>query len=349
MLIYDEWQVSVAVFFIILAAMSVVFLGAGKWQEGIRHFLFTNRWIFGILFLGNILATVLLQKLLHVNYPEDRTAMYFYFFLVGFFCFALDHLPFKKIKHVAWVWLVAPVHFLCNINITHSAYWYYEHIPNSFYTEIQKRAGDHPEEVSIGGYVLMDMIWAYYNHAGGGRLNDIQTKDYPSFYYDYLLLYDDNNNAFAQDYYNTIMRSPYSKISLLEKKEKIKLNLITEYKLPDMINTKDEFINFYESDSLKKYENLCFEFKTHFQNNDDFFFGMFSLGTDVNGTPATLETQEMHLTRTEWKKGYDFHHRLYIQGVSPATTRMVLYFWNTRKKQATLTGNSVKIYYWQGY
>ncbi len=346
MLIYDEWQVMVAIFFIVLAAVAVVMLGAGKFSEGFRNFLFTYRWLFAWLFLGNILATVLLQKIMHVNYPEDRTAMYFYFFLVAFFCFSLDHLPFKRIKYLVLIWLAAPIHFLLNINITHSSYWYYEHIPNAFYQEIEKRAGDQPEQVSIGGYVLMDMIWAYYNHATGGKLNDIQTKDYPSFYYDYLLLYDDNNNAYAQDYYNILMESPYSGIRLLERKEKLKLQLITGYNLGDITNTTEEYINFFDSDTLKKYRNLCFDFNTHFLNKDPIFFGMFSLGTDVNGVPATLETQEFHLTRTEWNQGYDFHHRIYIQNISPATTRMVLYFWNPRKRPATLTHNVVKIYYW---
>ena len=146
--------------------------------------------------------------------------MYFYFFLVLFFCFALDVISIDKLKYLAVVWIVFPLHFLFNINLTHATYWYYEHLPNTFYQEINKRVGDHPEKVSIGGYVLMDMIWAYYNQANGGKLNDLQTNDYPSFYYDYLILYNDNNNAFAQDDYNILLSSPYSGIRVLERKEK---------------------------------------------------------------------------------------------------------------------------------
>jgi hypothetical protein len=186
-LIYDEWHTSIAVFFIVLACLGIVFLGAGGNREGYKNILFTQRWFFAILFLGNILATVLLQLLLKVNYPEDRTAMYFYFFLVLFFCFSLDVISIDKLTYLAVVWIVFPLHFIFNINLTHATYWYYEHLPNTFYQEINKRVGDHPEKVSIGGYVLMDMIWAYYNQANGGKLNDLQTNDYPSFYYDYLI------------------------------------------------------------------------------------------------------------------------------------------------------------------
>jgi hypothetical protein len=220
-LIYDEWHTSIAVFFIVLACLGIVFLGAGGNREGYKNILFTQRWFFAILFLGNILATVLLQLLLKVNYPEDRTAMYFYFFLVLFFCFSLDVISIDKLTYLAVVWIVFPLHFIFNINLTHATYWYYEHLPNTFYQEINKRVGDHPEKVSIGGYVLMDMIWAYYNQANGGKLNDLQTNDYPSFYYDYLILYNDNNNAFAQDDYNILLSSPYSGIRVLERKEKI--------------------------------------------------------------------------------------------------------------------------------
>jgi hypothetical protein len=345
-LIYGHWEPMIGIFFTMLAAMAVIFLGAGKFEGGVKNFIFTARWLFAFLFLGNILATILLQKLMGVNYPEDRTAMYFYFFLVMFFCFALDKLPFKKLKYTAFIWLIVPVHFLFNINTTHSSYWYYEHIPNSFYKEVVKRAGAHPEQVSVGGYVLMDMIWAYYNHQAGGKLNDIQTKDYPSFYYDYLLLYNDNNNAYAQDDYTTLLTSPYSGIRLLERKEKIRLKLLVEYTSPDIQGSTDEFVNFYENDSLKKYKNLCVDFSIHFQNSDPFFYGMLTLATFVKGQSHLQESQEFHLLRTEWKKGYDFHHRIYMQNISPATNRIVLYLWNPRKQKVNLSETHIQIYSW---
>ncbi len=345
-LIYDEWHTSIAVFFIVLACLGIVFLGAGGNREGYKNILFTQRWFFAILFLGNILATVLLQLLLKVNYPEDRTAMYFYFFLVLFFCFSLDVISIDKLTYLAVVWIVFPLHFIFNINLTHATYWYYEHLPNTFYQEINKRVGDHPEKVSIGGYVLMDMIWAYYNQANGGKLNDLQTNDYPSFYYDYLILYNDNNNAFAQDDYNILLSSPYSGIRVLERKEKIELKLITSYTFPDKPENWDEYTTFFESDSLKKYKNLCFDIKMDFKCPLNFFFGMMVLGAEQPQGQGQMETQQLHLLRTQWKKGYPFHHSIYMQNISPATNRIVCYFWNPRKQLTRLTNISISIYYW---
>lgn len=345
-LIYDSWQPAIGIFFIILSAVAVIFLGAGKFSEGFKKAIFSPRWLFATLFLGNILATVLLQIVMKVNYPEDRTAMYFYFFLVMFFCFALDAIAEKKMHKLALIWTLFPIHFFANINLSHSSYWWYEHIPNSFYKEIEKRVGDHPAEVSIGGYVLMDMIWAYYNHQANGKLNDIQTADYPSFYYDYLLLYNDNNNAYASDYYNLLLESPVSGIRVLERKERIQLNLVKEFSYPDKLNDTNEFISFIENDSLRIHKNICVDFCTHFQNPDPFFFGTLSFGTYVNGEKALHESQEFHLMRTEWNDGYDFHHRIYMQKISPEANRVVLYFWNPRNRPVSLTNTKVKLYNW---
>lgn len=345
-LLFEQWHALIAYAFILLAGLGILFLGASHQKQKLAAWLFSEKYVFAILFVGNVLATVLLQKIMHVNYPEDRTAMYFYFFLVLFFCFALDAVPIKKWKYLAMIWIVFPIHFLFNINFTHASYWFYEHIPYSFYSEVKKRAGDHPVEVSVGGYVLMDMIWAYNNQANGGLLNDIQTADYPSFYYDYLLLYDDNNNAFAQDKYNVLIESPVSNIRLLERKEKIKLQPVTSYVMDDKKEYWGEYLNFYESDSLKKYENLCFDVEFDFQNSADFFFGSMALGVEVEGKSIYLEQQELHLLRTNWNKGYHFHHRLYVHKIPKNTSRIVCYFWNPRKYMVNLSNTKVKIFYW---
>ena len=344
-LIYDNWQPVIGIFFVVLSMLSFGFLFGGGFKEKISIWFFSDRWFFASLFIGNIAATFLLQLIMKVNYPEDRTAMYFYFFLVMFFCFSLDYLSRKGLSNLGLVWLVFPLHFIVNINLSHSSYWWYEHLPDSFYREVKKRAGDHPEKMSVGGYVLTEMIWTYYNKQNGGYLNDLQTKDYPSFYYDYLILYDDNSNAFAQDHYNTLLVSPISGLRLMERKEKIQLDPVFEFTHPDILNDTSEFINFIEQDSLKKYKNLCVDFSCHFQNSDPFFYGFITLNASLQGN-GLIESQEFHYFRAEWNKGYDFHHRIYMEDISKSYDRVVLYFWNPRKKVINMTNIKVQLLKW---
>jgi len=346
MLIYDSWVPAIGVFFVVLSCLAVVFLGASRTGGKLSIWLFSNRWFFAWMFIGNIIATILLQIIMKVNYPEDRTAMYFYFFLVLFFCFAIDAIKVSSIRKFALVWIVFPIHFAFNINLSHSSYWYYEHLPECFYTNIKARIGDDPAKVSIGGYVLHDMIWAYYNHKTGGQLNDIQTADYPSFYYDYLLLYDDNNNAYASDFYTKLWESPVSGIRVLERNEKVKLNLVDEFSLPDYLNDTNEYITFIENDTLRFYKNICVDVQTHFQNSDPFFFGMLTLGSYIKEERGPHENQEFHLFRAEWNKGYDFHHRIYMQGLSPNATRVMLYFWNPRHQRVNLSNTRIQVFSW---
>jgi len=344
-LIYDNWQPAIGIFFVILSVFSVLFLVLGGFGEKGFNWFFSNRWFFASLFLGNIVATFLLQLIMKVNYPEDRTAMYFYFFLVMFFCFSLDGLKNKSLHNLSLVWLVFPLHFMVNINLSHSSYWWYEHLPNTFYQEVKNKTGAHPEQVSVGGYVLTEMIWSYYNQQNGGYLNDLQTRDYPSFYYDYLILYDDNNNAFAQDYYNTLLVSRISGLRLMERKEKIQLTYITEITHEDLQNNTDEYVNFIENDSLKNYKNLCVDFSCQFQNKDPFFYGFITLGASLKGNGMT-ESQEFHFFRTEWNKGYEFHHRIYMENIPQSSDRVVLYFWNPRHQVINMKDIHIKLFRW---
>jgi hypothetical protein len=349
LLIYGDWNTALCIAFIIVAIISILFLIASGMEEGLKDLIFSTRWLFAILFIGNIIATVLLQKWLKVNYPEDRTAMYFYFFLVMFFCFSLDKISFDKIKYVALIWVVAPIHFFFMINTTHASYWYYEHIPPAFYKKIQQRAGNDPASVSIGGYNLMDMIWAYYNQGSGGQLNDMQVADYPSFYYDYLILYNDNNNAYAQKDYNTLLISPYSEIRLLERKEKIKMDLVASYTHPDHWLDTNEYFNFYSSDSLSRYKNLCVDIDCNIFSPDHFLFAYVTLGTfytrkDGEEKAGPHEWQALHHFRSNWRGNNRFHHCVYITGILPDSSRSVCYLWNPKKQPVTLTDCRIKIY-----
>lgn len=347
LLIYGDWCTPLAIFFVILSGLGFAFLLLGGVREGVKDIFFTRRWVLAVLFGGNVVGTVLLQKMMHVNYPEDRTAMYFYFLLVLFICFCLDAMQWKPIRFFSLIWLIAPAYFLFQSNITHSSYWYYEHIPNTFYQEVNKRTKGKPWEASIGGYNLMDMIWAYNNQQNGGLLNDIQVADYPSFYYDYLILYNDDNYQKCKNDYNEILSSPYSDIKLLERKEKVKMELVASYTHPDHWLDTNEYFNFYHSDSLNRYKNLCFDIEADISCTQGFLFGYVSAGTFNENEAGPHEWMAFHHFRSSWKTTQHYHHRLFLQGILPTASRSVCYLWNPKNQPITLTSCKVGIYAWQ--
>jgi len=344
LLMYGNWCTPLAVAFVIISGIGIIFLLMAGVKEGVKNILFTQRWFFALLFLGNILGTVLLQKLMHVNYPEDRTAMYFYFLLVLFVCFCVDAIQFKPIKYFSFIWMIAPVYFIFQINITHSSYWFYEHIPNTFYQEVNKRTNGKPWEASIGGYNLMDMIWAYNNQQNGGLLNDIQVADYPSFYYDYLILYNDENYQKSKNDYTEILSSPYSNIKLLERKQKVNMELITSYSHPNHQLDTNEYFNFFVSDSLNRYPNLCFDIEADVSCPNGFLFGYISAGTFNKEEAGPHEWMAFHHFRSSWSTPQHFHHRLFLKGILPTASRSVCYLWNPKNLPINLLNCKVKVF-----
>ncbi len=344
-LIYGEWKLMVAIFFIAAGILGLIFLLLGKASHEKKSAYLSPRIVFFLLFIGNLIAYVALRKLFHINYPKDRVAIYLYFLLILFFCFSLDKIRYKKLNYIACLWITVPVHFLLNVNFTHSTFWYYDNLPVNFYQTILQKGGNNPSIISIGGNSRIENIWAYDNQLHKGILNDIQLRDYPSFYYDYLLLYNDEKLEWAKKDYNILLIDPYSNIHLLERKQKIQLVPLVHHEINDILNTKEEFVEFYLGDSLKKHKNLCFEISTTI-NTPRNIEGYFVLSTEIRKTETSREDLPLLSIKNQWKGENTFHHSIFVPNISPETDKILLYFWNPQKQEISFSKTMVNVYSW---
>jgi len=158
-----------------------------------------------------------------------------------------------------------------------------------------------------------------------------------------LMFYDDDNYQACKNDYQVLLEFPYSHIRLLERKNKINMELITSYTCKDHLLDNNEYFNFYNSDSLSRFNNLCVDIDCNIFCPDDFLFAYVSLGTFYKEEPGIHEWQALHHFRPSWK-GDQFHHRVYITGIKPDASRSVCYLWNPKHQSITLTNCKVKIY-----
>ncbi len=86
------------------------------------------------------LVGVMLQNLVFgINYPENRAAAYFIILFYGSLAFLIDRI---QAKWISFPFLAATITvFLFNINISHSMFFYYEHVDEELFTLI-------PDEVN---------------------------------------------------------------------------------------------------------------------------------------------------------------------------------------------------------
>ena len=231
---------------------------------------FTNivknpKFIFPTLLFGNLIAVLLLDSILNINYPEDRTGIYFYPFFVGSFIFIIDeflnHYKFNALKFSPVILLIIPLHFLLNMNITHSSFWQTEGIPENFIKIVIDKNKDLDHQVTIGGSHIRVLCWAYYNYINGGELNQLQYSEFPEYYSDFQVV---DNIEFPnwEKTYDRIAYDTISQIYLLQRKNIDTLIPIYSLNKEDKITSTSEYINLgkFESDSII-YDALKIDFE----------------------------------------------------------------------------------------
>ena len=301
----------------------------------------------GALFFGNISATVLLHYALGVNFPEDRTGMYFYYFLVLSVCFLTDALwmRYKKILFAATVLLLLlPFHFVSRMNTEYSSLWTYEHYPVSFYRRVQNEVKGKEHEAGIGAYTIQRLVWAYYNLRAGGNLNLMQTYDFPNYDYDYLLFTEDMVPKAGKEY-EVLDSDKVSGLYLLKRRQPHEKILWRSVSGKGKQDTRDEYFNLFEATDSIAGQSLYLDISLSVQSPaQPFIAGVVAGIADKDGKNIFYEMIQLDWLQDKWAAGDHFHHGLYIYDIPSNTRDLVLYVWNIRKEEYSLGDFEVKVY-----
>jgi len=113
--------------------------------------------VFAALFFGNLIMAVGMAKILEINYPEDRTAIY----LIPVFILLVAHLleHFKKIQALKWLFLFFPLTFIWHFSFSTSVFSPDDRLDSDFYATVKKEI--QPEN-SVMIYHILNWNWPYH-------------------------------------------------------------------------------------------------------------------------------------------------------------------------------------------
>lgn len=147
------------IFIVFLIYSALKSLGSTSWREWVKNPDISLSYYF----LGNLCAVLLMAIFLKVNYPEDRTGMYFVPLFLLLFISILDKLPYFN-----WLLLLAPISLVLNLSLHTSVYSPEERLTNAFYKKVKKELKPF-ETVSI--YKTMFANWHYKESHQNGPLH----------------------------------------------------------------------------------------------------------------------------------------------------------------------------------
>lgn len=331
------------IFTALFLLLSGLFISSVVKNNFLKNILTKNNTFYLLLFL-NISAILVLAKGFKVNYPEDRTGIYLYPFLVAGVCFAADYL-IKKTGKKATVFIMLPFlffpfHFGYTMNLTHSALFYTERIPKSYFEKIysEHQKGEFPP--SVGAYRCCKFTWDYYNYRHKGTMGALNETDYPDLFSEYQIG-NFSENPLWRKYYDSLGFDEATSYHLLKRKHFLKKNLIFQNSAGTKDEFSEEFFNLIElkADSLTgKLLYVGFKFTI---KSDEVPFDTWIV-TDVadkNNKSLIYKFIKLNCMKLNYDGSTNnFINGYYLNKLPGDAFKITSYVWNIHKKPYSLNG-----------
>lgn len=248
-LLYLSRAMSLQILFVFIALLACCAAFWTAWKTRKSEWpLFQPALLFASLFFLMVLMVYLMNRVLGINFPEDRTALYFY----PLFALMCSFLAERVLASA--LWLLGPVFaglsatgLILNVNLSHFHHYFYHTVPKSFYDRLLRESDQASVPITVGGHLNREMNYAFMNYRGGSRLNPMTPNGRMIMNCDYYIA-QDFEKRYYEPYYNEIESDEVWGHRLLKRKVGLmREELITLKNLPMYYTSNREFTEFLRS------------------------------------------------------------------------------------------------------
>lgn len=302
--------------------------------------------VFLVIIAGLSSGFYIMHKVMGVNYPEDRTGLFFYVFFVLLICFSFDHLSFTVNRVVLLsLSLVFVVHFAVYLNFRKHSLNTYETIPEHFYTTLLNEQKKTEERLIIGGHRIRELIYGFFNYRHGALLNPADPVELMQMNCDYYLATRGEEKYF-KPFYEIIDSEPDWGFLVLKRKHKMIKNTITELKNSSVSTEENEFMDVYNVPDtlLPNSKPLIAEINFNIEKIPVPANAWFVLQVN-DSLDQTVYFKRYPL---QWL-GYDNNGKKNVScslisgNLPPKAKKIACFFWNIDKQPLSIKVNSLKI------
>ncbi len=338
----------IAVYSIVLLSFATLFV---FWCiQLFKHKLkFLSGSSFGLCFfilLSLIGAFYFLKLFFNVNYPEDRTGLFFYILFILSIVFLLDEFEWKPFLVFAIFPIYFSIHFLLNINFSKHAWGFYETMPKEFFDTLLSEQKKSPRPITIGGHRVLELFFSFYNYNSSEKINHMTPPELMSMNCDYYVAWK-KDKPYYNKYYTELAIAKYWNLVLLKRKVEIERELKFEISEPKDFKGADEYYSFYEKlDTLFTSKNpVMVEFDISVTDAPKPFNAFLVLQVDAEGQSKYFRRTALNWVQYEWKGVQHFKTCVQTDSLPLQKSRLVAFLWNIDKKELNFKLNSLKLYH----
>lgn len=338
-LFYDaDWlKIAFALFALLLVSSSLyLMVGLPKKERFSSPFFLLN-----YLIIGNVTAIFVLAKVLNVNYPEDRAAMYLIPLTI-----LLISVVFSRMKTVKWMlvfWVFFPVSFIAHMSLSTSIFSPDDRMTSAFYSKAMTGLKD-DETVTV--YPIMQLTYPLYERERTG-VKHIAKAQGPFEPISDLILTKTTFVFKGDDVsaYRVVARDPESTYIAYRRKKAFEKSTISNTVVPDQ-RSQNEFISIY-SDTVPdawRNKNLQFDISGLFQTNVNYNTENLVIATSgLNGEIERYDYVNLRWYQGAKKAKFKFHFP-YAAGKLTAKEKIVnVYIWNPQLNWVSLVDAKLNV------
>ncbi len=305
------------------------------------------------MFFLYLIAILLQNIILNINYPTERAILIIY----PLVCISLfwgiqelaNHFKYGYFSYVLVLPLVLAVlkTFYSTFNLAGSSYYYLrqEQIPHSFIQHVRQEQEKHEKPLLIASPLLNNHVWNYNNLKEKGKLNCIQS---PSNENDHLADFQIINPVGFYNYstyYQKVAVDSLKDVMLIRRNPPVKTSLIQSFSSKPL-STSDKFITLFEwsldsieAESIGLYykvkikprrlsQRILVTYALNDKDGNTLYYNQFSINTAI---PSKKSEKVIEFSQ-------------YIKEVPPKSYRLTSYFWNIDKKPIEIESAGCDIY-----
>jgi hypothetical protein len=301
-------------------------------------------------FFCMIIGFWLLNFLMKVNFPEDRTGLFFYLFFVLALSFAIDELSNKLGMILSGTISVASLaYFICLFNLSNFSSYFYHTMPPSVFKYLKDEQTKNKIPFTVGGNAARELNYAFLNYQAGFVVNPMNIEGTLQMNMDYVFALEHEKPYYTPFYEEVAYDKTWNRV-LLKRKEAIEHRLIQNQITPISINGADEFKNLVQLNDTAFASNNPLEVEVHLKFTE---------------VPTPLNAFLVFSFNDEKNENNDYR-RIYLNWLSKNLNKrevilkltsgnlpervkdVTVYLWNIDKKSINMECTQLKLYQLHG-
>lgn len=326
----DQESAPIANFVTIVGGLSALYIVG-------RFLLASFKWnpirLAASLLLLNAMASIALNLVFGMNFPENRVGMYYIPLFLITVAGALDTLSVTK-KQMKWLslgFLIFPLHLGKHFNFESTILWPRWHASDKIYDKLVDLQRERNETLMVSGEYLNELGWAYYNFLNGSEMQLLQRDPVPDTLADFIIARPEDFD-FTAIPYDTAFHDEANNVFLLERTNQLRWsNPVSPKPQRTAFSGQDEFYEIL-NDSVSQISGHqgVLEMKGVLRTGPKPFDGQLII-TSSSPTGGTYNMVPLHWIRPRWngdtlhiKRTYHFDNN---------ASNLKIYFWNLNKEE----------------